>query len=272
MPTMSAPARASASAIASPMPRRQPVTSATLPERSNITARRRAVDEHLHRLARVHRPERLRHPVERHDVRDQRARSGSLRREQTHSFLVVDPLVDARTDQRQLAPEDAEQIDRAEAPRGSRPRRRVHERPGSRSPSRCRPGRAGDLEGDLCACALVHSSTQAACRRSAGSTATRPSDSTICGAGRSARRPRPPLRPIVRRSRSTGRSVLLRRRQLLARRKPGAPYVVHGDRGRFGQRRGLQRQATGQPNEHVAGTFQRDCIDPGASIPRKTSW
>src|SRR5476649_1528154 len=54
-PTMSAPACASASAAPRPIPRRQPVTSAVLPERSNdvFTAgdrSRAAVDQDLHRL------------------------------------------------------------------------------------------------------------------------------------------------------------------------------------------------------------------------------
>ena len=80
-PTTSAPAQASASAMASPIPRRAPVTTASRPASENgdgllaaggRSLARPAIDQHLHHLrARLKRRERLGRAIERLDRRDQ---------------------------------------------------------------------------------------------------------------------------------------------------------------------------------------------------------
>src|SRR6185436_17346152 len=117
-PMMSAPAAASASAIARPMPRRQPVTTARRPMRSNgFIGDRPTVDEDLDRGSALQRGERLADVGQRDDGGDEpvgRHRAGG---EQADGLLEVGALVDAHAQNLQLPPEDPVQVDL--------PRRRV---------------------------------------------------------------------------------------------------------------------------------------------------
>src|SRR5690348_3926882 len=152
-PMMSAPASARAQAIARPIPRRQPVTTATLPLRSNRSARGSgivaalAVDQDLHVTAAFQRVERLVDLAEGHDAGDELVgRDGSLS-QQVDGPLDVATLVDARADDRQLPPEEAKEVDLARY----RVDRHHHETSayGQDLGGRCDAGgRAGDLEGD----------------------------------------------------------------------------------------------------------------------------
>ena len=57
----------------------------------------------------------------------------------------------------------------------------------------------------------------------------------------------------------------------LARDQAGAAHVVDGDGGRLDQRGMLQRQRRGQPyQQRRPAPSSRACIEPGASMPRKT--
>src|SRR5690242_12196726 len=116
---MSAPASASPHAMARPMPRRQPVTRATLPVRSNSceTGSRilaaLAVHQDLDLAAAFQRVERVVDLAERYDARDERdGRDGSLGQQADGAFDVA-PLVDARPDDGQLSPEHAVEVDLA---------------------------------------------------------------------------------------------------------------------------------------------------------------
>src|SRR5205814_5067896 len=119
-PMMSAPASASPRAMAKPMPRRQPVTTATLPVRSNRCDTESgfgsgigcalAVDQDLHFTAAFQRVERLVDLADRYHPGDELVGwDGSLRQEVDGTFDVPS-LVDARPDDGQLPPEQPEEV------------------------------------------------------------------------------------------------------------------------------------------------------------------
>src|ERR1035438_9016700 len=118
--TMSAPAPASASAMARPMPRRAPVTTARRPVRSNragmsaLNARLLlgpAVDEDLHDArAGLQGQKGLLRLGERLRPGDQRAGRNLAVGDQSDRSLEVLAVVEARTEQGQLAPEETVQV------------------------------------------------------------------------------------------------------------------------------------------------------------------
>src|ERR1051326_470289 len=99
------------------MPRRQPVTTAPRPVRSNMVrsgiAGRpgRAVDEHLHHAAAFERRECRRRVVDGYHLGDERLGGDVAGVEQLYCTVEVVALVDAGANQRQLAPEELEQVD-----------------------------------------------------------------------------------------------------------------------------------------------------------------
>src|SRR4051794_39141950 len=126
-PITSAPAAASAVAIANPIPRRAPVTTASRPVRSNMPSPRRsvigpsvigpgpgAVHEHLHHALAVRQArEGGLGGGQRFDPRDQLGRGDRLIGDQLHRPFEVRTLVHPGAEQGQLAPEHPEQIDLA---------------------------------------------------------------------------------------------------------------------------------------------------------------
>ena len=234
------------------MPRRQPVTSATLPDRSNIRVRlgvqssRIFIDAPASMAANA-----LRHAVERHDVGDQRVARDRAGCEQA---LRLPRSPRARTPVRRSASARARRRGRgrrAAARRGCRPPPAVRVPPGNRS--RCHPGRrAGDLERDVRAGArrpVVDPRRGVLCRGvdrheadSAAAISRRPAFGSKTRT--SAPRERATVaisRPIGPASDDDGALPGGERR---------AAHVVHGDRRRLGQRRRLQREVGGQADEH----------------------
>src|SRR6185436_13848386 len=115
-PTMSAPAPASASVMARPMPRRQPVTTASRPVRSNgFIVGRPAVDEDLHGGSAFQGGEGLPDRAQRDDGGDEPVGRQRADGQQADGFLEVGALVDAYAQDLQLPPEDPVQVD---LPRG----------------------------------------------------------------------------------------------------------------------------------------------------------
>ena len=184
--------------------------------------------------------------VERLDVRDQRRRRGSLpSASSSTASLEVGPLVDPGTDQRQLAPEDAEEVDRRRrawiATTTSAP---AHAR-AARSPSRG-PAAARDLEGDVHAGAAGPVVDQRGGVIGAAGSHGRETRAVLRRAARRRRsaRPRATSAPVGARhagDQQADRAAADDDRPL-ARGEPGAAHVVHGDRGRLDERGGVERE------------------------------
>src|SRR5436190_9827329 len=111
--TMSAPASARATAIALPMPRRAPVTSAVLPLRSNlsrmVTESVRATYQNLHaRAAAFHTVHGLFQAGEREHVGNQFGEREPARRREFDGQFEILRLIHARPGELEFAPEEAE--------------------------------------------------------------------------------------------------------------------------------------------------------------------
>ena len=268
VPTMSAPAAASASVIASPIPRRQPVTSATLPVRSKLTRRPRRSRPGSSSPFRRRAP-RMRLRSRRGGRRRDESVDGDLAvGEQADRVVEVGTFVDPRTDDRELAPEDAEEVDRGGVEWIATTTRRPRG-PSARLRSGC-PATAPDTSKDTSAPApSVHFSTYAATSRSRGSSVRSPTRRpVVCGRRWARRGGRRLLSPGDRRHEQPDRPASDDDRAL-----PGGELgpATSWTATAVGSASAAVRSdmSAGSATSVSAGTVQRGWSDPGASIPRK---
>ena len=272
---MSAPAAASASAIARPIPRRAPVTSASLTGREVEAAsclRPRSRSRIFSAVAGFQRVERLGHAVERHDRGDQRRRSGSRPSASRRTAVSKSTrLVDTGAEQRQFPPEDAE-AGRPRAARGGSPTTTSAPAGAEASTAVATPAAVPETSNATSAPApsvqSLDPSRGVGCRRVDGGQAERLDDcAPAYGSGSKTTTWAPARRATIAMSRPIGPAA--DDDGCSPGGEPRAPHVVHRDRHRLGERGVLSDRPRGRRTSEVSRHVPGDCMEPGRVDPQE---
>ena len=250
---MSAPAAASASAMARPMPRRAPVTTASRPDRSKWV--HDVSWQSMSTFMTLPPPRRRSNAAAAlasgSTWDDQRAAGTLPARSRSMAVVVVVALVDAGADHGQLAPEEAENVDLArlavdaDDDQAAAHREQFHRRGDA-------GGRAGDLErhgraGTAGPC--LHVGCRGRRRRIEGPDAELLGDRSPLGVDLHEDHVRVDGAGHEGDQHADGTAADDDR--LLAGAQAGPAYVVHGNRRRLDQRRVGERKVLGQRDDHI---------------------